>query len=93
MIYYDNVVLSHNRARVEMCTTERREDCKMPIVAKIINWTDSSISIDLNAIDITEHRYAFIYNFSGTLLNTDGLALGASVTCPQCPQPPELQLK
>lgn len=83
-IYFDNVVVSKNQARVELCNNDVYADCKQPVIAKLDSWTAKSITINKESIS-AKHPYSFIFNEANVLLNTKGVYY-----CLECPQVPKV---
>lgn len=81
-IYYDNVVLSKNRARVELCENDSYNDCKQPVIAKTVSWSPKSITIAKESLSLTK-PYIFIFN------ENDSIVGKAIHYCPNCPSKPK----
>ena len=60
-LYYDNVVVSKNRARVELCENDTYSDCKQPIIVKAASWSPKSITI---AKESFSPKKPYIFNFN-----------------------------
>lgn len=82
-IHYDNVVVSKNRARVELCAESKYLQCARPIVADGVAWSNNAVTLNLAAIDKEKKQYAYVFKSDGSLINTNGIAV-----CPNCPSPP-----
>lgn len=81
-VYYDNVIISAKRARVELCESESYTLCKAPILAKIDEWTANQIK--LSKVNLTSAKpFMFIFDNNDVLLNSKGLR-----HCSECPKPP-----
>ncbi|MEE8059406.1 MAG: hypothetical protein V3T17_16455 [Pseudomonadales bacterium] len=76
-IYYDNVVLSSNQARVELCDKSDYASCKQPIIAKVVSWSDSQIII--NPLSSTLNYY-YVFLSDGSLMNQNGITVSAGST-------------
>lgn len=81
-IYYDNVVVSKNRARVELCENDSYNDCKQPVIAKTVSWSPKSITIAKESLSLTK-PYIFIFN------ENDSIVGKAIHYCPNCPSKPK----
>lgn len=81
-IYYDNVVVSKSRARVEICENDNYKECKNPVIAQITAWQPKSISIKKENYT-AKKPYYFIFNDSDVLVNNKGVYY-----CPECPSKP-----
>lgn len=81
-IYYDNVVVSKNRARVELCENDSYNDCKQPVIAKTVSWSPKSITIAKESLSLTK-PYIFIFN------ENDSIVGKAIHYCPDCPSKPK----
>lgn len=80
-IYYDNVVLSKSRARVELCESDAYSDCKQPIIAKTANWSPKSITILKESLS-PKKPYIFIFDENEKIVGN------ALYYCPECPSNP-----
>lgn len=82
-MYYDNVVVSKNQARVELCENDIYTDCLHPIIAKLENWSAKSITINKNSLT-PKKPYFFVFNENGKQLNAKGIQF-----CLECPSKPK----
>lgn len=81
-IYYDNVVVSKNQARVELCDNDIYAECKQPVIAKLENWTAKSITLKKESIT-PKKPYYFIFDEKNIQLNPKGIYY-----CLECPSKP-----
>lgn len=82
-IYYDNVFLSDNRARVEVCKKPKISECNTPVIPKVLGWQNEQISVDLSQFFHLSNIYLYIYKSDGSLLNKEGIKF-----CVKCPNSP-----
>lgn len=85
-IYYDNVVLSKNPGRVEICDTDNYDSCKKPTVVQVSAWASNKITIPQEKFLKDAGSNLYIFNQNGELLNSKGIH-----ACPLCPKPPSAQ--
>ncbi len=81
-IYYDNVIVSEGRARVEMCDSDTYSTCKIPSLAKVLSWTSSEVQISVGNFN-GANPFLFVFDENDVLLNEKGIKF-----CPKCPKPP-----
>lgn len=104
-IYYDNVVVSRNMARIELCEHASYSRCRHPILAKIINWKPNRIEISTSSF-AGRNPYIFIFNENDILINNKPMTVtykdwedipdrktapqSGIYFCPECPRSPEV---
>ena len=84
LIFYDNVVVSKNPGRVEVCDKDTYSSCKKPTIIQVSNWENDRITIPQDRFLKGSGSNLYIFNQSGQLLNSKGIH-----ACPKCPKPPE----
>lgn len=87
-LYYDNVHLSNNQARVELCDARLASECSTPIVVNVSSWKQNEITIDLQQVDLSSVKYLYVYDNNGELLNQSG-----ALICSQCPSSPTISIE
>ena len=85
-IFYDNVVVSKNQARVEVCDKDTYSACKKPTLIQISSWESNKITIAQNKFLKGAGSNLYVFNQNGELLNANGIH-----ACPKCPKPPIIQ--
>lgn len=104
-IYYDNVVVSKNMARIELCEHASYSKCQQPILAKVINWAPNKIEILAETLS-GKNPYIFIFNEDDGLINRSSINVtyknwegmpdrntspqSGIYFCPECPRSPEV---
>lgn len=83
-MYFDNVVVSNNSARIEICSNDTYTECSQPIVAKTEQWSSNSVSFSVIGEEMY-NNYAYVFSADGKLLNSQGVSI-----CANCPQPPSV---
>lgn len=81
-IYYDNIVLSKDKARVELCDSNNYAMCKKSHIAKVISWGSAEITIDAKSACATAARNIYVFNADGSLKDQGVLI------CNKAPQQP-----
>jgi hypothetical protein len=82
-LYYDNVVLSKNQARVEICNEHDYKACKTPTIAKITSWTPTKITLDNTTFSANKSYYLYVFDNTGNMINDGELHI-----CKICPKAP-----
>ncbi|WP_372985194.1 hypothetical protein [Marinobacter sp.] len=86
-MYYDNVYVSDNYARVEICSTQTYQDCTNPVISKIESWNTNNVVFSTTDEE-TYSKYVYVFLANGSLLNTNGLSV-----CTDCPEPPIVEVQ
>ena len=84
-IYYDNVVVSKNPARVEVCSSADYSSCQKPVLAKVTNWSNNEIRLKYPS---GTNKYFYTFNGENNLLNDKGALMCSTCSTPPSTSPP-----
>lgn len=74
-IYYDNVYLSKDQSRVELCKTANYSKCFSPVILNIQTLDASEAVLEVLPDYIQKAHYLFIFNKQGVRLNGEGIEI------------------
>lgn len=88
--YMDDIVINNSRARVVLSDSGEWSDSMHREYQPPSDWSDGSISIDLNYGSLKKEQalYLYVVNHEGEV-NSEGVPLD----CPECPEPTELRVE